>query len=115
MSEDLSLETLNLKKPLEKMTAKELRELCIEKLPQIKGASGMDKDQLLTQIKELLGLSDEQDHKNAYKGHILALKRKKRELQALRLEIPAKDKKRRNQLRKQISRIKKRTRRLAAS
>ncbi|MGM0645184.1 MAG: hypothetical protein ACQESV_02130 [Thermodesulfobacteriota bacterium] len=114
MSDELTLESLDLKKPLEKMTAKELRELVIEKLPQIKGASGMDKDQLLSEIKELLGI-EEEDAKTAYKEHILALKRQMKDLQNKRLQMPADNKKERTQLRKQISRLKKRTRRLAAS
>lgn len=114
MSDALTLESLDLKKPLEKMTAKELRELVIDKLPQIKGASGMDKDQLLSEIKELLGI-EEEDSKTAYKEHIWALKRQMKDLQAKRLQMPTSSKKERTQLRKQISRLKKRTRRLAAS
>ena len=51
MAEEINLD---LKKPLDKMTAKELRQLAIEKIPQITGASGMDKDQLVKAIKEVL-------------------------------------------------------------
>ncbi len=52
MSEGLQLE---LKKPLEKMTAKELRELSMKQLPQVVGASGMGKEELLAEIKKVLG------------------------------------------------------------
>ena len=48
MSEEIKLE---LKKPLDKMTAKELRQLAIDQIPQITGASGMDREQLLAAIK----------------------------------------------------------------
>ena len=57
MSDEIKLE---LKKPLDKMTAKELRQLVIEKIPQITGASGMDKETLLASIKEVMGITDEE-------------------------------------------------------
>ena len=44
MSEGLQLD---LKKPLDKMTAKELRELVLKQIPQVTGASGLGKDELL--------------------------------------------------------------------
>ena len=60
MSDELTLESLDLKKPLDKMTQKELRELCMAKIPQITGASGMSKEELLPAIKEVLGIEDEE-------------------------------------------------------
>ena len=113
MSEEISFESLNLKKPLEKMTAKELRELVIEKIPQITGASGMDKAQLLSAIKEVFGIEEEEGGTSPYKEQIFAIKRQIRDLRAKRDQLA--DRKERQKLRKEISKLKKRTRRLAAS
>ena len=60
MSEGLQLD---LKKPLDKMTAKELRELVLKQIPQVTGASGLGKDELLVQIKEVLGIGGEEGSK----------------------------------------------------
>ena len=49
-----------LKKPLDKMTVKELKDLAIAKIPQIVGASGMHKEDLLAAIKENLGIVEEE-------------------------------------------------------
>lgn len=113
MSEELSFESLNLKKPLEKMTAKELRELVIDKIPQITGASGMDKSELLSAIKEVFGIEEEGAGVSPYKEQIYSIKRQIRDLRAKRQEVS--DRKEREKLRKEISKLKKRTRRLAAS
>ncbi|WP_027185771.1 hypothetical protein [Desulfovibrio inopinatus] len=114
MSEEITLEQLNLKKPLDKMTAKELRELVIEKIPQITGASGMDKDQLVATIKELFGIVDEEGAVSPYKKQILSLKASLKALRedkaGLSKETPRKD---REIIRRKINKIKKRTRRLA--
>lgn len=113
MSEELTLEKLNLKKPLDKMTAKELRELTIEKIPQITGASGMDKASLLSAIKELLGLEDAEGGVSPYKDQIRSLKK---EIKGLRTEKAETDsRKERDIMRRKINRLKKRTRRLARS
>ena len=51
-------ETLeNMKKPLDKMTVKELREVALE-LPEITGVHGMNKAELLAAIKEAKGIED---------------------------------------------------------
>lgn len=116
MSEEISVESLNLKKPLDKMTAKELRELVMEKMPQIVGASGMTKDQLLQEIKEFLGLEDDESGGNPYKDQIASCKRKIKELRAQKAELQgAESKQEREKYRKQIKKIKRLTRRLAAS
>ena len=47
----------NLKKPLDKMTVKELREVALE-LPQITGVHGMNKPELLAAVKEAKGIED---------------------------------------------------------
>ncbi len=112
MSEEIKLE---LKKPLDKMTAKELRQLVIEKIPQITGASGMDKETLLASIKEVMGITDEEGSQDkAYQDQISNLKKKIKELQAQKLDLPKSEKNLRQTLRKKIHTLKKRTRRLSA-
>jgi hypothetical protein len=105
-----------LKKPLDKMTAKELRELCIDKIPQITGASGMDKEALVVAVKEVLGFSTDEGNKgpSPYKDQIWALKRQVRSLRQEKDQIPANQRQDRNRLRRKINLLKKRTRRLAA-
>ena len=109
---EMSLEDLNLQKPLEKMTAKELRELAIEKIPQITGASGMDKHELIREIKDLCGLLED-GQSNPYKDEISSLKKQIHELKARKEELPSSNRKEREKLRKRIKKLKNRTRRLA--
>lgn len=106
-----------LKKPLDKMTAKELRELCISSIPQITGASGMDKEALVAAVKEALGFSTDEENKGAspYKEQIWALKRRARELRKEKEQVSADQRQVRNRLRRKINLLKKRTRRLAAA
>lgn len=106
-----------LKKPLDKMTAKELRELCINNIPQITGASGMDKEALVAAVKEALGFSTGEDNKgpSPYKEQIWALKRQVRTLRQEKDAIPAARRQDRNRLRRKINHLKKRTRRLASA
>ncbi len=110
MSEGLNLD---LKKPLDKMTAKELRQLVMDKIPQITGASGMPKEEVLAAIKEVLGISGEDNAKGPcpYKRQIQAMKGEIRELRAKKTEIT--ERKERDALRLKINKLKKRTRRLA--
>ncbi|MFP4084152.1 MAG: hypothetical protein ACLFP9_04070 [Desulfonatronovibrio sp.] len=106
---------LELKKPLDKMTAKELRQLAIDQIPQITGASGMDKESLLSAIKEVMGITDEEGSSGkAYQEQIKNLKQKIKDLQAKKLELPKSDKNMRQALRKKIHSLKKRTRRLSS-
>ena len=106
-----------LKKPLDKMTAKELRELCISKIPQVTGASGMDKEALLVAVREALGFSTGEGNKgpSPYKEQIWAMKRQVRELRAEKDQLPGTQRKDRDRLRRKINVLKKRTRRLAAA
>ncbi|WP_461209613.1 hypothetical protein [Desulfocurvus sp. DL9XJH121] len=114
MSDELTLESLDLKKPLDKMTQKELRELCMEKIPQITGASGMSKEELLPAIKEVLGIVEEEgEQSNPYKDQILGIKRKINGLRTAKAE--SKERAQREILRKKINKLKKRTRRLSAA
>ncbi len=48
----------NKEKPLDKMTAKELRELAIN-IPDISGVHGMNKDELVSAIKKSRGIVEE--------------------------------------------------------
>lgn len=108
---EASLESLGLSKPLDKMTAKELRELVIEKIPQITGASGMSKEELVTAIKEVFGIVDEEGAVSPYKKQITSIKN---EISGLREErLKSSSRKEREILRKKINKLKKRSRRLA--
>lgn len=113
MSEMIEI-TVEFKKPLEKMTAKELRQLVIEQIPQITGASGMTKEELIAKIKEVLGITEEDGKSNTmYKAKIKELKQKIKELKQAKLE--AQTKAEREIIRKKIHRLKRQTRRLASA
>jgi hypothetical protein len=111
MSVELTLESLGLKKPLDKMTAKELRELVMAKIPQITGASGMTKEALVPAIKEVLGIHEAEPGVNPYKDQILATKRTIKEMRGQKAEAPTR--KAKEIMRRKINKLKKRTRRLA--
>jgi len=97
-------------KPLERMTAKELREVAVE-IPDIVGAHGMNKAELLSAIKEARGIVDDRKKSNVSMREI---KKTIRELKALREEAKAQQDKNKVQvLRRRISRLKKKTRRAA--
>ncbi len=97
-------------KPLERMTAKELREVAVE-IPDIVGAHGMNKPELLSAIKEARGIVDDRKKSNVSMREI---KKAIRELKALREEAKAQQDKNKVQvLRRRISRLKKKTRRAA--
>ena len=71
---EIAFDELGLTKPLEKMTAKELRALCVAKLPMIVGASGKSKEELVANIKELFGIVEEAQT-SPYKKQIFEIKR----------------------------------------
>ncbi len=108
---EVSFESLGLTKTLDKMTAKELRQLAMEKIPAIVGASSMSKEDLVARIKELFDISDEDGSVSPYKDQILGLKREIRDLRAAKEQ--ADGRKERDVLRRKINKLKKRTRRLA--
>ena len=105
-------------KPLDKMTAKELREIAIE-IPGVTGVHAMKKEQLLEIIKEAKGIKDEEPvkkkkkapkkevEKKELKTKIVSLKKEKEEA------YTARDKKKVDILRRRINRLKKRTRKVA--
>jgi len=107
---EISFDELGLTKPLEKMTTKELRTLCIEKLTMITGASGKDKDELVAAIKEVFGIEEEQQI-SPYKKQIADIKRQIREMRVEKEAMT--DRVARDHMRRKINKLKKRTRKLA--
>lgn len=106
-------------KPIDKMTAKELREIAV-KIPGVTGVHAMKKEELLKIIKEAKGIKDEppvkmRKKKGAKPGvSVKALKQKitelRKEKEAIRM---AKDRKKVDILRRRINRLKKRARKAA--
>lgn len=103
--------TEGIEKPLDKMIVKELREIAHD-IPELKGVHGMNKQDLLDAIKAHRGIRDDKPKKanrsvREIKIQIRDLKIKKQALVAER------NRKQREILRRQISRLKKKTRRVA--
>ncbi|SDL32099.1 hypothetical protein SAMN05660337_2634 [Maridesulfovibrio ferrireducens] len=112
MSEEkVTLESLALKKPLDKLTTKELRELCINKMPLIAGVSGMDKDTIITNVKEFLEIVEEEGAVSPYKDQILTIKGQIKTMRADKVKVESR--KDRTLLRRKINKLKKRTRAMA--
>jgi hypothetical protein len=108
-------------KPLEKMTAKELREMALG-LPGIHGVHAMKKEELIAAIRTAKGITEPEPKREkrivAKKEKIVLtasqLKQKVRELRVKREEIlQQKNWRMAEILRKRISRLKKMTRRAA--
>lgn len=96
-------------KPLEKMTAPELKEIA-GKIPGVTGVTAMKKEQLLALIKEYRGIADE-GQKKVEVTKIGALKQKIVDLKAAKTAAQeAKNKKEVDVLRRRINRLKKKTR-----
>ncbi len=97
-------------KPLEKMTAKELREMAKE-IPDITGAHGMNKPELISAIKAAKGIKESEKKK---KSSMRDVKAKIKVLKAERASaLESKDGLTASILRRKISRLKKQTRRSA--
>jgi hypothetical protein len=108
-------------KPLEKMTAKELREMALG-LPGIHGVHAMKKEELITAIPAAKGITEPEPKKEkrivAKKEKVVLtvaqLKQKIKELRTKREELlEQKNLKMAEILRKRIGRLKKKTRRAA--
>ena len=98
-------------KPLEKMTVKELREIA-HAIPDLKGIHGMNKQDLLHAVKAHRGIKEEKTKKAS--RSLRQIKQHIRELKVRKQEIAAeKDRKKSGILRRQISRLKKKTRKMA--
>ena len=97
-------------KPLDKMTTKELKELALE-IPDISGVHGMNKEELISAIKEFRGIVEEKKEKKIntrdLKKKIADLKEEKKKI------METGDKKQIDIYRRKISRLKKLTRRAA--
>lgn len=98
-------------KPLDKMTAKELREVALT-IEGISGVHAMNKNELIDAIKEARGIVEDKTKTKA--KDVRALKAKAKELKEKKLQAKeAGDRKQVDQLRKQINRLKKKMRREA--
>jgi hypothetical protein len=108
-------------KPLEKMTAKELREMALG-LPGVHGVHAMKKEELIAAIRKAKGITEpeaKKEKKIVVKKEkvvltVAELKQKVKELRAKKEEaLQQKNWKITEILRKRISRLKKKTRRAA--
>lgn len=111
-------------KPLDKMTVVELREVA-KKIPDVKGVSGMKKDQLLAIIKETRGIAEEKPvkkkktakKKSSGPWKEMTVKELKEEITRLRAEKEELrkdgDRKKIEIIRRRINRMKKKTRKAA--
>ncbi|MFC1858033.1 transcription termination factor Rho [Thermodesulfobacteriota bacterium] len=98
-------------KPLDKMTAKELREVA-KAIPEISGVHGMNKEELLSAIKKVKGIEDAPIKKTD--SSVRDIKKKIRELKIEREKaLEASDEKMAAIYRKRIIRLKKKSRRAA--
>lgn len=100
-------------KPLDKMTATELRKYALE-LGEITGVHGMNKEELLAAVKQVKGIVDE--GKKAVKTvNMRELKQKVKELRALKTAAyeAGESSEKINILRRRMNRLKKRTRKAA--
>jgi len=107
------------KKPLDKMTAIELREVALE-IPGLTGVHAMKKEELLPLIKEYYGIEEEEAPKGRPKKaekkalSVHELKSKMGLLRVKKAEVrAAKDRKQTDTLRRRINRLKKQTRKAA--
>lgn len=115
--EEKKEEPLAAEKPLDKMTAIELREFALKKNIGISGVHAMKKEELLPAIKEALGIKVEEPSKKKDlkgEGGVRELKQKIHLLkEEKQVAISAKDKKKVNVLRRRVNRLKKRTKKIA--
>lgn len=122
MAEEVKNDKQQTEKPLDKMTVVELREAAKKEIPDIKGVSGMKKDQLLAAMKEARGIKDEKPAKKKKKKAAgpkkeMTIREMKQEILRLRAEKesirPEGDKKKIEIIRRRINRLKKMTRKAA--
>ncbi|HMK65131.1 MAG TPA: transcription termination factor Rho [Thermodesulfobacteriota bacterium] len=96
-------------RPLEKMTAKELRDLALT-IPEIVGVHGMNKEEVISAIKKSRGIKEEKKTTRSMRE----LKEKIKELRGQKIDVQEKkDRKAVDRLRKRISRLKKQARQAA--
>ncbi len=98
-------------KPLEKMTAKELRELG-KQIPEITGVYGMNKAELISAIKKARGIEEDKGKKSD--ASVREIKKKIKSLKAEReIALANNDKKMADIYRRRITKLKKKTRKAA--
>ncbi|NOY68697.1 MAG: transcription termination factor Rho [Deltaproteobacteria bacterium] len=101
------------KKPIEKMTAKELRDEAKE-IPEITGAHGLNKSELLAAIRKAKGIEDPNAKKSRSDATVRSVKIKIRDLKEKRTALHQEgNRKMADIYRRKISRLKKKTRQLA--
>lgn len=99
-------------KPLDKMTAKELRELG-KQLPEITGVYGMNKAELISAIKKARGIKEDTVKKSS-DASVREIKKKIRSLKVERENaVVNNDKKMADIYRRRLAKLKKKTRRAA--
>lgn len=104
-------------KPLEKMTAKELREIALQ-IPEITGVHAMKKEELLAAVRKFRGIEEEvkKEEKVEKKAEVSVpdLKKRIREFKALKEEAVKKEDARIAKIyKRRINRLKKMTRKVA--
>ena len=98
-------------KPLDKMTVKELREIALN-IPDLKGVHGMNKQDLLDTVKAHRGIKTEKPKKSS--RSVKEIKKLIRELKARKTASAGEMNRKQSEiLRRQISRLKKKTRKVA--
>lgn len=110
-----------LEKPLDKMTAPELREFVLSKnLEGLTGVHAMKKEELLKAVKEAMGIKDEAPAGKAKRPeakkdlNVKELKEKIAQLKDQKKEaLSSSEKKKASVLRRRINRLKKQTKRVA--
>jgi cell division protein FtsX len=119
IKEEPAVKVPEFKKPLDKMTAIELREVAME-IPGVAGVHAMKKADLLSIIKEYYGIEEETPLKVKKKkvqkqaASVRELKAKMVELREKRKSVrAARDRKQIDILRRRINRLKKQTRKAA--
>ncbi len=95
-------------KPLEKMTAKELRELG-KQTPDITGVYGMNKPELISAIKKARGIKE--DTKKTSSASVREIKKKIKEIRVKRMAaLESNDNKMAGIYKRRITQLKKKTR-----
>ena len=119
IEKEIKEEKQELKKPLEKMTVKELKEVALE-IPGVTGVTSMKKEDLLDIIKKDRGIEDEKPAQEKKKKPIKptsSVKELKKKIVQFGLDKQkareAKDRKKVDILRRRINRLKKQTRKVA--
>jgi hypothetical protein len=122
MAEDVTKDEQQTEKPLDKMTVVELREAAKAEIPDVKGVTGMKKDQLLEILKEARGIVEEAPAKKKKKKASgpkkeMTVREMKQEISSLKDEREkvrqAGDKKKVKIISRRINKLKKMTRKAA--